>query len=67
MTIAVNLNSTVENIGARHLQTVMERVLEEISFNALDQGGTELTIDAEYVSKHLGDLAANTDLSSYIL
>ncbi|WP_429818715.1 ATP-dependent protease ATPase subunit HslU [Ensifer sp. B1-9] len=65
--VAVQLNATVENIGARRLQTVMERVLDEISFNAPDRGGQEVTIDAEYVRKHVGDLAANTDLSRYIL
>jgi ATP-dependent HslUV protease ATP-binding subunit HslU len=46
---------------------VMERVLDEISFNAPDRAGHEVTIDAEYVRKHVGDLAANTDLSRYIL
>ena len=65
--VAVHLNATVENIGARRLQTVMERVLDEISFNAPDRAGHEVTIDAEYVRKHVGDLAANTDLSRYIL
>lgn len=65
--IAVDLNTTVENIGARRLQTVMERVLDEISFTAPDQDGTEVTIDAEYVKKHVGDIAKNTDLSRFIL
>ncbi|PYE41513.1 ATP-dependent HslUV protease ATP-binding subunit HslU [Rhizobium sp. PP-F2F-G20b] len=65
--VAVHLNSSVENIGARRLQTVMERVLDEISFAAPDKSGEELNIDAEYVRKHVGDLAANTDLSRYIL
>ncbi len=65
--VAVQLNSSVENIGARRLQTVMERVLDEISFNAPDSAGQAITIDAEYVRKHVGDLAANTDLSRYIL
>ncbi len=65
--VAVHLNSTVENIGARRLQTVMERVLDEISFGAPDQSGTSVMIDAEYVQKHVGDLAADTDLSRYIL
>jgi ATP-dependent HslUV protease ATP-binding subunit HslU len=65
--IAVDLNSTVENIGARRLQTVMERVLDEISYNAPDQSGTAVTIDAEYVRKYVGDLAKNTDLSRFIL
>ncbi|KQV35879.1 MULTISPECIES: ATP-dependent protease ATPase subunit HslU [unclassified Rhizobium] len=65
--VAVKLNASVENIGARRLQTVMERVLDEISFVAPDKSGEKLTIDAEYVRKHVGDLAANTDLSRYIL
>jgi ATP-dependent HslUV protease ATP-binding subunit HslU len=65
--IAVELNTAIENIGARRLQTVMERVLDEISYNAPDQAGTAITIDAAYVQKHLGGLAANTDLSRFIL
>ncbi len=65
--VAVQLNSSVENIGARRLQTVMERVLDEISFEAPDKAGNRLTIDADYVKKHVGTLAANTDLSRYIL
>ncbi|MDP9840721.1 ATP-dependent HslUV protease ATP-binding subunit HslU [Neorhizobium huautlense] len=65
--VAVHLNSSVENIGARRLQTVMERVLDEISFTAPDQGGTSITIDADYVRKHVGDIAADADLSRYIL
>ena len=65
--VAVQLNSSVENIGARRLQTVMERVLDEISFEAPDKGGNKLVIDADYVKKHVGALAANTDLSRYIL
>jgi ATP-dependent HslUV protease ATP-binding subunit HslU len=65
--IAVDLNASVENIGARRLQTVMERVLDDISFNAPDRSGQAITIDADYVSKHVGDLAKNTDLSRFIL
>jgi ATP-dependent HslUV protease ATP-binding subunit HslU len=65
--IAVDLNATVENIGARRLQTVMERVLDDISFNAPDKGGSTVTIDAEFVDKNVGDLAKNTDLSRFIL
>ncbi|MGB3416485.1 MAG: ATP-dependent protease ATPase subunit HslU [Mesorhizobium sp.] len=65
--IAVDLNATVENIGARRLQTVMERVLDEISYDAPDRGGTQVTIDAAYVQKHVGDLSKNTDLSRFIL
>ncbi|MEO2037449.1 MAG: ATP-dependent protease ATPase subunit HslU, partial [Martelella sp.] len=65
--VAVHLNATVENIGARRLQTVMERVLDEISFAAPDQSGQALTIDSDYVRKHVGDMAQDTDLSRYIL
>src|SRR5690606_7814234 len=65
--IAAGLKARVANIGARRLQTVMERVLDEISFDAPDRGGTEVTIDAEYVKKQVGDLARNTDLSRFIL
>ena len=65
--IAVDLNSTVENIGARRLQTVMERVLDDISFNAPDKSGAEHTIDAKYVRETVGDLAKNEDLSRFIL
>src|SRR5690606_32210786 len=65
--IAVDLNASVENIGARRLQTVMERVLDEISFTAPDQSGAEIVIDAAYVDKFVGDLARNTDLSRFIL
>lgn len=65
--VAVQLNTNVENIGARRLQTVMERVLDDVSFNAPDRGGQTVMIDAEYVRKNVGDLAANTDLSRYIL
>ena len=61
------MNSTVENIGARRLQTVMERVLDEVSFNAPDRSGETVRIDAAYVQKHVGDLAKNTDLSRFIL
>jgi len=65
--VAVSVNSNVENIGARRLHTVMERVLDEISFAAPDRNGETLTIDAAYVHKHIGDLARNTDLSRFIL
>jgi ATP-dependent HslUV protease ATP-binding subunit HslU len=65
--IAVDLNASVENIGARRLQTVMERVLDEISYDAPDRNGTSVTIDAAYVQKHVGDLSRNTDLSRFIL
>jgi ATP-dependent HslUV protease ATP-binding subunit HslU len=57
----------LENIGARRLQTVMERVLDYISFEASDRGGQSVTIDAEYVNVRIGDLAKNADLSKFIL
>jgi ATP-dependent HslUV protease ATP-binding subunit HslU len=65
--VAVAVNSAVENIGARRLQTVMERVLDEISFTAADRSGETVTIDADYVRKQVGDLAKNADLSRFIL
>jgi ATP-dependent HslUV protease ATP-binding subunit HslU len=65
--IAVEVNSNVENIGARRLQTVMERVLDEISFAAPDRSGETVKIDAAYVKDHIGDLAKNADLSRFIL
>jgi len=65
--IAVSVNSAIENIGARRLQTVMERVLDEISFAAPDRGGETVKVDAAYVQQHIGDLAKNADLSRFIL
>jgi ATP-dependent HslUV protease ATP-binding subunit HslU len=65
--VAVAVNSSVENIGARRLQTVMERILDDISFNATDRSGETVKIDAAYVEGHIGDLARNTDLSRFIL
>jgi ATP-dependent HslUV protease ATP-binding subunit HslU len=65
--VAVHLNGSIENIGARRLQTVMERVLDDISFTAPDQSGSTITIDSDYVRKNVGDLAQNTDLSRFIL
>jgi ATP-dependent HslUV protease ATP-binding subunit HslU len=59
--VAVQVNSTVENIGARRLQTVMERVLDEISFNASEKSGETISIDGAYVEDRIGDLASNTD------
>ena len=64
---AVLVNSTVENIGARRLQTVMERVLDEVSFEASDRNGEAITIDAAYVASRIGELAKNADLSKFIL
>ncbi|KFB08500.1 ATP-dependent protease ATPase subunit HslU [Nitratireductor basaltis] len=65
--IAVDLNASVENIGARRLQTVMERVLDDISYNAPDRSGSEVEIDGPYVDENVGDMAKNTDLSRFIL
>jgi ATP-dependent HslUV protease ATP-binding subunit HslU len=64
---AVEVNSTVENIGARRLQTVMERLLDEISFEASDRDGQTVTINGVYVRARVGDLAKNADLSKFIL
>ncbi len=64
---AVAINSSVENIGARRLQTVMERILDEVSFTATDRSGDTVRVDAQYVEDHIGDLARNTDLSRFIL
>jgi ATP-dependent HslUV protease ATP-binding subunit HslU len=65
--VAVQVNSTVENIGARRLQTVMERVLDEVSFTAPDRNGETITIDRTFVQRNVGDLAKNADLSRFIL
>ena len=65
--IAVDINTSVENIGARRLSTVMERILDDISFAAPDKSGTTLVIDAAYVEAQVGDLSRNTDLSRFIL
>jgi ATP-dependent HslUV protease ATP-binding subunit HslU len=65
--IAADVNSRTHNIGARRLHTVMEHLLEEISYSAPDRSGDTLEIDAAYVDRHLGELAGNEDLSRYIL
>ena len=65
--IAAEVNGSVENIGARRLYTVMERVFEELSFAAPDAGGQRVTVDAGYVEAQLGDLARSADLSRYVL
>ena len=65
--VAVSVNSAIENIGARRLQTVMERVLDEVSFSATDRAGETVNVDAEFVRKNVGDLAKNADLSRFIL
>jgi ATP-dependent HslUV protease ATP-binding subunit HslU len=65
--LAHEVNGRVENIGARRLQTVMEKLVEEVSFTASDRGGETVAIDAAYVRRQVGDLAANADLSKFIL
>ncbi len=65
--IAAETNASIENIGARRLQTVMERVLDDISFTATDRNGETVVIDAPFVEKQVGDLAKNADLSKFIL
>jgi ATP-dependent HslUV protease ATP-binding subunit HslU len=65
--IAADINSSVENIGARRLHTVMERVLDDVSFSATDRSGETISIDKTYVEAHIGDLAKNADLSKFIL
>jgi ATP-dependent HslUV protease ATP-binding subunit HslU len=65
--VAWQVNETTENIGARRLHTVLERLLEEISFTAQDHKGQEIMIDADYVNKHLQHLVHDEDLSRYIL
>ena len=65
--LTVNVNTTVENIGARRLHTIMEKLLDDISFTASDNDGQELIINKEYVEKHVGELAKDSDLSKFIL
>ena len=65
--IAAELNQSIENIGARRLQTVMERVLDEVSFTATDRSGQRVVVDRAFVEAHIGELARNTDLSKFIL
>ncbi|QQV77479.1 ATP-dependent protease ATPase subunit HslU [Sphingomonas aliaeris] len=65
--IAAEVNGEIENIGARRLQTVMEKLLEEVSFDAEDRGGQTVTVDAAYVEKQLASVARNTDLSRFVL
>ncbi len=65
--IAAEINAAIENIGARRLHTVLERVLDDISYTATDRSGEAVTIDEAYVQKHVGDLAKNADLSKFIL
>ena len=65
--MATEINSTIENIGARRLYTIIEKVLDEISFTATDRGGEKIIIDKNYVTKNLGEIAKDTDLSKFIL
>jgi len=65
--ISTHINSTIENIGARRLHTILEKILDEISFNAPDKSGEKVLIDKTYVDKHLGDIAKDKDLSKFIL
>jgi ATP-dependent HslUV protease ATP-binding subunit HslU len=65
--IAADVNQSIENIGARRLYTVMERVFEELSFTAPDRGGEQIVVDAAFVDKNLGELVKSTDLSRYVL
>ena len=65
--IAAEVNRSVENIGARRLYTVMERVFEELSFHAPDRSGQSVTVDAAFVETNLGALARSADISRYVL
>ncbi len=66
-TIASEVNNTVENIGARRLHTIIERILDEISFTASDKSGETILVDSDYIKKHIGELVKDTDLSKFIL
>ena len=65
--IATEVNSTVENIGARRLHTIIERVLDDISFTATDRSGEKIVVDSKYIKENLGELVKDTDLSKFIL
>ena len=65
--ISTEVNSSIENIGARRLHSIIEKVLDDISFNATDKSGEKVIVDKEYVKKNLGDLVKDTDLSKFIL
>ena len=67
MCIRDRVNSSVENIGARRLHTIIEKVLDDISFNATDRAGETITVDEKYVQNNLGNLVKDTDLSKFIL
>ena len=65
--IASEVNATVENIGARRLHTIIEKILDEISFTATDRAGEKISIDKNYINKNLDNLVKDTDLSKFIL
>ena len=65
--VAFQVNEQTENIGARRLHTVLERLLETLSFDAPDRAGQQLTVDRAYVDEHLGELVQDQDLARYIL
>ena len=65
--IASEVNTTVENIGARRLHTIIEKILDDISFTATDRSGEKIIINSEYVKKNLDELVKDTDLSKFIL
>ena len=65
--IASEVNSTVENIGARRVHTIIEKILDEISFTATDRSGEKIIIDKDYIAKNLDNLVKDTDLSKFIL
>ena len=65
--IATEVNSTVENIGARRLHTIIEKVLDEISFTATDRSGEKIIVDSNYIKSNIGELVKDTDLSKFIL
>ena len=65
--ISAEVNSSVENIGARRLHTIIEKVLDEVSFTASDRAGETVTVDKNFVNKNLGNLVKDTDLSKFIL
>ena len=65
--LSAEVNASVENIGARRLHTIIEKVLDDISFNASDRSGEKVIINKSYVQNNLGDLVKDTDLSKFIL
>ena len=65
--IASEVNATVENIGARRLHTIIEKILDEISFTATDRAGEKISIDSDYIKKNIGELVKDADLSKFIL